>query len=250
MIMNSLENILTERRDTWWIMPLLMLIGGGLAVFYLTWAAAQNAFFEWGPYRSPIYSAPFVPAWWPISPAFLLLWIPIGFRLTCYYARRVYYRAAFLDPAACSVEEPYRKSYRGESAFPFILQNLHRYFLYLALGLLAWHWYELFGTIFGQELVDIYIGVGTVLLFLDTLALTFYVGGCHSLRHLIGGKRDCFSCGGCSKLSYSLWRKVSRLNAFHNVWFWVSLFSIILADLYIRLLAMGVITADPHLIFK
>ena len=36
-------------------------------------------------------------------------------------------------PAACAVSERAGRGYRGETAFPFVLQNLHRYFLYLAL---------------------------------------------------------------------------------------------------------------------
>lgn len=252
----------TQRRDAWWLLPACMLVFGGIGLGYLTWAAFQNEYYSFGPYHSPIYSTPFVPSWWTISPAFLLLWIPAGFRITCYYGRKAYYRAAFADPIACAVEEPYRKHYRGETRFPFILQNLHRYFLYLAMGLLALHWYDLFTSVFfsgelvlgngsnvGSEASGIYLGVGTLLLFIDTLALTFYVGGCHSLRHLVGGGKRCFSCSGCSKISYGLWKKVSFLNAFHNRWFWISFFSIAVADLYIRLLAMGVLKIDPHVIW-
>jgi hypothetical protein len=35
------------------------------------------------------------------------------------------------DPPACAVGEP-RKKYLGEHSFPLIMQNIHRYFLYLA----------------------------------------------------------------------------------------------------------------------
>ena len=47
-----------------------------------------------------------VSAWaapWPLSPAFLILWAPGGFRLTCYYYRKAYYRSIWLDPVACAV---------------------------------------------------------------------------------------------------------------------------------------------------
>ena len=122
----------TERTDAWWLAPLAQAIG--LAVFgaYATWAALQGNHYEFGNYLSPFYSPVFKPKWWPLSSALLILGIPIGFRTTCYYYRKAYYRVFFLDPAACAVGEP-RKGYSGETRFPFILQNAHRWFLYLAL---------------------------------------------------------------------------------------------------------------------
>jgi hypothetical protein len=68
----------------------------------------------------------------PFSPAFLIMWIPAGFRFTCYYYRGAYYKAFWLDPVNCAVGEP-RKTYLGERYLPLILQNVHRYFFYLAV---------------------------------------------------------------------------------------------------------------------
>ena len=240
---------LTNRIDLWWIKPLLMLIGLIIGFGYLTWAAFQNSHYFFEAYTSPVYASPYVPQWWKISPAFLLLWIPAGFRLTCYYGRKVYYRAIFADPANCTVEEPHRRSYSGESKWPLILMNSHRYFLYLALALTALHWYELLTSL--QHNGAWYLGLGSLILLIDTIALSMYVFGCHSLRHIFGGQRGaCFSdCGGCAKAKYKMWKGVSFLNAFHGFWFWVSLFSIAVADLYIRLLAMGIIPFDPHIAF-
>lgn len=226
----------------------MILTGLVLGFGYLTWAALQNAYFVWGPYISPIYSSPYVPEWWKVSPAFLLLWIPAGFRLSCYYGRRIYYRTLLMDPAACAVDEPLRHSYSGEKKFPLVLQNLHRYFLYFAIALTGLHWYELVHSIFftGQ----FYFGVGTLMLLIDTLALTFYVFGCHALRNIVGGNKRKFSkCSGCPKLSYQAWKGVSILNYFHGAWFWISLFSIAAADIYIRLLSMGILSFDPHIAF-
>ena len=62
----------------------------------------------------------------------LILWAPGGFRVTCYYYRKAYYRAFFLDPPACAVGEPQGDRYRGETRL-LLFQNLHRYFLYFAL---------------------------------------------------------------------------------------------------------------------
>lgn len=241
---------LTNRKDFWWLMPALMLVSGILAAGYLTWSAFFDQAYEWGPYVSPLYHIPWVPSWWKLSPAFLLLWIPAGFRLTCYYGRKVYHRVAMGSPIACAVEEPYRKKYRGEEKLPFVLNNLHRYFLYFALLLVCLHWYEMLHTFFYQG--EVYLGVGTLLIVIDTLALTGYVFGCHALRHLVGGGKrklhGCASCGGCSKGRYFMWKKVTFFNVFHNFWFWISLFSIALADLYVRLLALGVLEFDPHIV--
>ena len=96
-------------------------------------------------YLSPFFSPLIHPDWMPtwFSPAILILWIPLGFRTTCYYYRKAYYRSYFADPPACAVGEPtVHKKYRMETAFPFILQNLHRFFLYLAFVPLFFLWLD------------------------------------------------------------------------------------------------------------
>src|SRR5262245_52162443 len=135
----------TQRRDAWWLQPVATAAGLGAFIIYSGWAAAQNANYEWGPYLSPMYSpvlGTFTIAGYAISPAFLILWAPGGFRLTCYYYRKAYYRAFFLDPPACAVEDRGGKSYCGETKFPYIFQNIHRYFLYLALLFLVFLWHD------------------------------------------------------------------------------------------------------------
>ncbi len=129
----------TTRKDTWWIEPLLVFLGFSAFIVYSTWAALQGDHYTFGPYLSPFYSPLLMtekPIWWPaflpFSAAMLILWAPGGFRLTCYYYRGAYYKAFWQDPPSCTVGEP-RKSYWGERSFPLILQNIHRYFLYLAL---------------------------------------------------------------------------------------------------------------------
>ena len=121
----------TSRRYSWWIGPFFTAIGLLAFVVYSTWAAFQNELYQWESYLSPFYAPLLEYDWWPLSPAFLILWAPAGFRLTCYYYCKAYYRSLFLTPSACAVGgRP--QNYRGER-FLLLFQNLHRYFLYLAL---------------------------------------------------------------------------------------------------------------------
>src|ERR1700693_4210277 len=202
----------TQRQDSWWLelLPVIVVLGGfGL---YATLRAFEGKFYEWGPYISPFYS-PLIDAqhhWWPLSPALLILGGPLGFRATCYYYRKAYYRAFFLDPPACAVSESSSRKYRGETVFPFVLQNLHRYFFYLALLFLCFLWYDAmlafrFAEGFG-------IGVGSLVMLVNVLLLTTYTFSCHSLPNLIGGKLDCFSCSTFGPPSHSAWRWVTVLN--------------------------------------
>jgi hypothetical protein len=228
------------RRDLWWLelLPVIVLLGGfGV---YATWRAFEGAYYTWGPYLSPFYSPLIKPSWWPFSPAILILGGPLGFRATCYYYRKAYYRAFFLDPPACAVGESRAHSYRGETAFPLVLQNLHRYFLYIALIFLIILWYDAFHAFWFDG--GFGIGVGSLVLLANIILLSLYTLSCHSLRHIIGGKVDCFSCTAFGAQRHTAWRGVSFLNERHMLFAWMSLISVGLADLYIRLLASRVIS--------
>lgn len=226
----------TARRDAWWLELLPVVIVLGAFSVYATWRALEGQHYEWGPYLSPFYSPLIRVDWWPLSPAILILWAPLGFRATCYYYRKAYYRAFFLDPPACSVGEP-RHRYRGETAFPLILQNVHRYFLYLALIFLVILWYD---AIIAFRFEDGFgVGVGSLALLANIVLLTFYTFSCHSLRHIIGGRVDCFSCSKFGGPLHTAWRSTSFLNEHHMLFAWLSLFSVGLADLYIKLVASG-----------
>src|SRR5437773_12526925 len=115
----------TLRRDAWWVEILPVVIILSLFGIYATFRAFEGKFYACGPYLSPFYSPLIDPDhhWWRFSPALLILSGPLGFRATCYYYRKAYYRAFFLDPPACAVGESPRRNYRGETSFPFILQN-------------------------------------------------------------------------------------------------------------------------------
>ncbi|MFQ5913239.1 MAG: succinate dehydrogenase [Nitrospinota bacterium] len=229
----------TKRHDAWWVQPLVTGLGLGIFGVYATWAALQGNNYYADPYLSPFYSPLLRPDWWPFSPAILILWAPLGFRATCYYYRKAYYRAYFLDPPACAVEERSGRRYRGETAFPFILQNLHRYFLYLALIVLGFLWYDTFEAFFFPNGVN--VGVGTLVLLANVVLLSYYTFSCHSFRYLIGGNVDCFACVNFGGGRHKAWSRVSGLNRHHMLWAWTSLIMVGVADLYVRLVASGVI---------
>lgn len=230
----------TQRRDAWWLelVPVWILLGGfGI---YATWRAFEGDYYSWGPYLSPFYSPLIDPQhhWWRLSPALLILGGPLSFRATCYYYRKAYYRAFFFDPPGCAISEK-PGNYRGETRFPFILQNLHRYALYLALIFICFLWYDAIRAFSFNG--SFYIGLGTVIMLANVVLLTLYTFSCHSLRHLIGGKHDCFSCIAAGGTRHSAWKLSSYLNEWHMLFAWASLISVGTTDFYIRLVATGAI---------
>jgi len=246
----------TSRKDNWWVQPLVTFIGLGSFVVYATWAAFQGKHYYSSPYLSPFYSPLLFggptgphglfggqPGWWPkwapFSAALFILWAPGGFRMTCYYYRGAYYKAFWGDPPSCAVGEP-RNSYLGERYFPLVIQNIHRYFMYIAvifIFLLAWDvWEALWFTDNVTGKVHFGIGLGTIILAVNVCLLGGYTFGCHSFRHLIGGWRDEISKGPSIK-AYDC---VSCLNRSHMLFAWCSLFSVAFCDVYVRLCSMGI----------
>ena len=237
----------SDRRDAWWVGPFVTALVLGTFVVYATFRAFYNADYQvsrpdsaylLSPFYSPLVILPWLPA--GVSPALLILWAPGGFRLTCYYYRKAYYRAYFLDPPACAVGEARGHNYRGETRL-LLFQNLHRYFLYLALVFLvilaidvvhACRWPEGNGTTLG-------ISLGTLVLAANVSLLGLYTFSCHSLRHLVGGNVDCFSCVAFGSARYKLWKGASVLNKNHMLWAWTSLFMVAFADFYIWMVASG-----------
>ncbi len=251
----------TSRRDRWWIGPLLTVLGlGGFAV-YATWAALQGSYYFYGAYLSPFYSpllfvdeaapgsAPLEhawlgpwPGWWPsilpASPAFFIMIFPLAFRATCYYYRKAYYRSFFGTPPGCAVGPLPAGRYRGETGL-LIVQNLHRYALYAAIVFIGILYCDAVRAFFRDGRPG--VGVGSIVLLLNPTLLAAYTFGCHSWRHLVGGRLDCFSCDRQSAMRHGLWRGVSALNANHMQWAWASLFWVAFSDLYVRLVSMGLI---------
>jgi hypothetical protein len=238
----------TRRRDTWWVQPLVVFIGLSAFVVYTTWASLQGQYYRFGPYLSPFYSPELFgpghgwfgakPSWMPawVTAAILILWAPGGFRLTCYYYRGAYYKAFWADPPSCTVGEP-RKKYLGERSFPLILQNVHRYFLYLALVFLVILGHDVWKAFWFNGHIG--VGVGTLVLLTNLVLLTCYTFGCHSFRHLVGGFRDRLSGAPVRTAAYDC---VSCLNRRHMLFAWCSLFTVAFCDLYVRMCSMGVWT--------
>lgn len=255
--MNSPGFGITARKDLWWIRPIAVLLGLSAFIVYATWAAFQGDHYAWGPYLSPFYSPELFgdsphswfgpkPSWWPavipFSPALLILWAPGGMRVTCYYYRGAYYKSFWADPPACAVSEP-RKTYWGENSLPLILQNVHRYFLYLAIIFVfilaydAWKAMWFVDPASGSETFG--MGVGSLVLTTNAVLLGGYTFGCHSFRHLVGGIRDRLSGAPVRRRLYNC---ASCLNRGHMKWAWMSLFWVMFSDIYVRLCSMGIWT--------
>jgi hypothetical protein len=245
----------TARRDAWWIQPLLVFLGLSTFLVYATWAAFQGDHYAFGPYLSPFYSPELFgdpahswfgaqprdwPTWLPFSPALFILPIPGLFRLTCYYYRGAYYKAFWADPPSCTVGEP-RKHYRGENSFPLVLQNVHRYMLFISvvvLFILAYDvWKAMWFTDAATGATRFGIGVGTIVLAANVVMLGGYLFGCHSMRHVVGGCVDQLSR---APLGLKAYECVSCLNRGHMRWAWISLFTVGFSDLYVRLCSMGI----------
>jgi hypothetical protein len=240
----------TSRRTRWWIAPTVQGILFTICAVYLgfsgvLWQPLGGPAYEVDGYLSPLFSPLLFPGQlpWFISPGLLILWIPLGFRATCYYYRKAYYRFYFADPPGCAVGEPeVHRRYALENALPFILQNVHRYFLYLAFIPLAFLWLDLIPAFAPGG--GLRIGLGGLLFLVNVTLLTAYSLSCHSLRHILGGGLDCFSCSRRAQVRYTLWQRLTTMNRHHMAWAWASLISVTLADVYVRSLALGLIV-DP-----
>jgi hypothetical protein len=244
----------TMRVDRWSLRPLAIALG---LTAFIVYSVISSVFlipyfgveYEAAGYHSPFFSISigevFLPAW--LSPAILVLWMQVFFRATCYYFRGAYYKAFFADPPACAVGEPtVHRKYGMENRFPFILQNLHRIFLYIVFIPLTVLWIDLVLAFWhdgGPRL-----GIGVFLIAADAILVSLYVFSCHSFRHLVGGSLDCYSCTRNTQRRHGIWQRVSAQNQYHGVWAWASLGSIVLVDLYVRALALDIITTSTPVI--
>jgi hypothetical protein len=243
----------TLRTDRYWVQPAITV--GVLVAFiiYSTFRAFWNGAYYSAPYISPFYSpclatscvpgtgeVHLVGDWWRLSPALLILVFPLGFRMTCYYYRKAYFRAFWMSPPACAVAEPH-KSYSGETRFPLLINNLHRYFFYAGLVFNAILTYDAVIAFRDADGEWGHMGLGTLVLIANATLLWLYSLSCHSCRHAVGGRLKHFSK---HPVRYRAWTFVSRLNTRHMLFAWVSLVGVALTDVYVALVASGTIT-DP-----
>jgi hypothetical protein len=246
----------TLRTDKWWLQPLITFAVLFSFIIYATWRAFEAKFYFAEPLISPFYS-PCLTASCPegaslvgqpfgiikivgmtISPALFILIFPLGFRMTCYYYRKAYFRSFWFSPPACAVAEPHAK-YTGETRFPLIINNIHRYFFYFGL---------VFNTLLTIDAILAFrnaegqwghMSIGTLVLLLNATLLWGYSASCHSCRHAIGGRLRHFSK---HPIRYKLWTLVSRLNTKHQNFAWVSLIWVAFSDFFVRMVASGTIT--------
>jgi hypothetical protein len=241
----------TLRADRWWLTPVVTALFLGALTAYAIWAGLQRSHFAFGGYISPLYS-PCVSAdcgtranvvligrWWQWSPALLVIGIPIGVRATCYYYRKLYYRSFWLSPPACAVAEPHKR-YSGESRFPLVLQNLHRYFWAASVLVALMLTFDAVNAF--RQPGGIGIGIGTVLIVANGLAFWAYVLSCHACRHFAGGGLRSLAM---HPIRTRLWKLSSKLNTRHGLFALISLPLVMATDCYIRLLSSGVIS-DWH----
>jgi hypothetical protein len=242
----------TLRTDRWWIPPLATAVGLAAWVLYALVRTAMQKYYWVGQYGylTPFYSpcltqscaegaAHFgrpLPKFPPLVP-FGIVALPflLGFRLTCYYYRKAYYRAFWLSPPACAVAEPHAK-YTGETRFPLVLQNIHRYFFYAAALVSIVNTYDAIAALHGDE--GFQLGLGNLILLGNVIALWAYTLSCHSCRHIAGGRLKHFSK---HPVRYWLWTQISKLNARHMLLAWLTLGTLAFTDAYIALVAADVI---------
>ncbi len=244
----------TLRTDRYWLEPALTFAGLSAWVLYaLIRTASQRAYFvEKYHYLSP-FSSPCVTrscnpgardfgTWFGHFPPFVpfaLLVLPflLGFRLTCYYYRKAYYRAFWQSPPACAVAEPHAR-YSGETRFPLILQNAHRYFFYAAIIVSLVNTYDAVRAFHGGN-GGFGIGLGTLVILANVILLWAYTASCHSCRHLIGGRLKHFSK---HPVRYKAWTYVTKLNTRHMQLAWTTLISLVVTDAYVALVSSGAIS--------
>jgi hypothetical protein len=237
----------TLRTDRWWVYPLTTFVVFTAFVIYATIRAFMGSHYYQAPYLSPLYSPclgdcvkgssdfgqPF--GWWPLSAALIVLIFPLGFRMSCYYYRKAYYRAFWMSPPACAVAEPHA-AYSGETKLPLILNNIHRYFWYAAVVVALILSYDTVLTFRDKHDHWGHMGLGSLVFLVNIVLIWLYTLSCHSCRHIVGGRLRHFSK---HPVRYRAWTWVSKLNANHARYAWLSLFSVAIADLYVLLISSG-----------
>ena len=173
------------------------------------------------------------------SPTVLVLPFVGLFRLTCYAYRKDYHRHVFKHPIACTTnarEDSPARSYSGETGF-FRIENLHRYFMYFSVLILPFFFYDFYIAVAYSGILK--ITFGSLLLLANAVVVTVWVFSCHAVRHLTGGRVDCYGCKLAGKSRNRFFRLQSYFNVHHEALAWASLILFISVDLYLRALSAG-----------
>ncbi len=245
----------TLRTDRWW-MPALLTVIGLLA--WLTYATVRVFMQKWywggtnvdqpylhylTPFYSPCVSKGcipesshwrFLPDVWFVPFAALTLPFLLLFRFTCYYYRRAYYKAFWMSPPACAVAEPHAK-YTGETRFPLLGQNSHRYFFYAAIAISLVNTYDVVDSFHGKD-GGFGLGLGSLIMLANVVMLWIYTASCHSCRNAIGGRLTHFSR---HPVRYKMWTWVSKINGRHMQFAWITLGTLAATDFYIMCVSAG-----------
>ncbi|HVX45715.1 MAG TPA: hypothetical protein VHC49_17625 [Mycobacteriales bacterium] len=244
----------TLRTDRWWLQPLATFAFLSAWVIYATVrVVVHNSYWvQKYHYLTPFYSPCISKSCAPDSALFgrplpefpiiipyaiITLVFLLGFRMTCYYYRKAYYRSFWGSPPACAVAEPHQK-YTGETRFPLLIQNSHRYFFYIAALIAAINTVDLIISF------EHGLGLGNIIMTINVLGLWAYSASCHSCRSIIGGRLNHFSR---HPFRYWAWMQVTKLNGRHMELALGTLVTLAVTDGYIALLAAGAF-GDPRII--
>ena len=139
------------------------------------------------------------------------------------------------------MREPHA-SYSGETKLPLISWNWHRIFLYLAVLIAILLTYDVAEAFRGPD-GNFGIGLGSIIMLINVVAVWAYTFTCHSCRHIMGGRLKHFSK---HPVRYWFWTQISRGNKHHMAYAWISLATLMFTDLYIMLIASGAFS-DPRI---
>jgi len=239
----------TLRTDRWWQPDVLTVVG---LVAWLTYATVRvfmqrdyyvAAYHYLTPFYSPCVSkgctpsasefGQFLPNVWFLPYAALTLPFLLLFRFTCYYYRKAYYRSFWQSPPACAVPDAHSR-YTGETRFPLLGQNLHRYFFYVAALISLINTWD--AIVAFQSPQGFGFGLGNVILVANVVLLWAYTASCHSCRHVMGGRLKHFSK---HPVRYKFWVQISKLNSRHMGLAWTTLASLAITDFYIMAVSAG-----------
>ena len=199
----------TQRRDAWWAGPLVTALVLGGFVIYTTFRIFQNAYFQFG-HGTEVAARACVSALADVLAAVGAAGLGAGVDFAgdvhSVDAGRVSADVLLLSQGVLPgvlfgsagvrggrAAGPICRARRGCCCFRIFIAT----FLYVAL---------VFIVILGYDAIHSFIwptadggltfgvSVGSLVLTTGTTLLALYTFSCHSLRHLVGGNVDCFSC--------------------------------------------------------